>query len=111
MLLGADTSTNTMTGLNYFTPSRDYSGTATAIWSWTPWRYADKSFTQRLYLTGGVYNQQSFGNSPMVEARLEHVWQINRKTQVSYGIGFGRHRYDGQPENRKFLYLNLNIPL
>ena len=47
----------------------------------------------------------------MVEARLEHVWQINRKTQVSYGIGFGRHRYDGQPENRKFLYLNLNIPL
>lgn len=58
-----------------------------------------------------MYNQQSFGNSPMVEARLEHVWQINRKTQVSYGIGFGRHRYDGQPENRKFLYLNLNIPL
>ena len=111
VLLGADTSTNTMTGLNYFSPSRDYSGTATAIWSWTPWRYADKSFTQRVYLTGGMYNQQSFGNSPMYEARLEHVWQINRKTQVSYGIGYGRHRYDGQPENRKFLYLNLNIPL
>ncbi|WP_426399241.1 poly-beta-1,6 N-acetyl-D-glucosamine export porin PgaA [Ralstonia sp. R-29] len=111
VLLGADTSRNTMTGLNYFSPSRDYSGQATAIWSWTPWRYADKSFTQRVYLTGGMYNQQSFGNSPMYEARLEHVWQINRKTQVSYGIGFGRHRYDGQPENRKFLYLNLNIPL
>ncbi|MCT7308016.1 MULTISPECIES: poly-beta-1,6 N-acetyl-D-glucosamine export porin PgaA [Ralstonia] len=111
VLFGADTSRNTMTGLNYFSPSRDYSGQATAIWSWTPWRYADKSFTQRVYLTGGMYNQQSFGSSPMVEARLEHVWQINRKTQVSYGIGFGRHRYDGQPENRKFLYLNLNIPL
>ena len=111
VLFGADTSSNTKTGLNYFTPSRDYSGQATAIWSWTPWRYADKSFTQRVYLTGGMYNQQSFGNSPMYEARLEHVWQINRKTQVSYGIGIGRHRYDGQPENRKFLYLNLNIPL
>lgn len=111
LLLGADTSSSTKTGLNYFSPSRDYSGQATAIWSWTPWRYADKSFTQRVYLTGGMYNQQSFGTSPMLEARLEHVWQINRKTQVSYGIGFGRHRYDGQPENRKFLYLNLNIPL
>ncbi|GCB05741.1 poly-beta-1,6 N-acetyl-D-glucosamine export porin PgaA [Ralstonia sp. SET104] len=111
VLFGADTSRNTKTGLNYFSPARDYSGQATAIWSWTPWRYADKSFTQRLYLTGGMYNQQSFGNSPMYEARLEHVWQINRKTQVSYGIGFGRHSYDGQPENRKFIYLNLNIPL
>ncbi|WP_199029238.1 poly-beta-1,6 N-acetyl-D-glucosamine export porin PgaA [Ralstonia sp. ASV6] len=111
VLFGADTSSSTMTNLNYFSPSRDYSGTATAIWSWTPWRYADKSFTQRVYLTGGMYNEQSFGTSPMYEARLEHVWQINRKTQISYGIGYGRHRYDGQPENRKFLYLNLNIPL
>jgi len=111
VLFGADTSSNTKTGLNYFTPSRDYSGQATAIWSWTPWRYADKSFTQRVYLTGGMYNQQSFGNSPMYEARLEHVWQVSRKTQISYGVGYGRHHYDGQPENRKFIYLNLNIPL
>lgn len=111
VLFGAGTSSSTMNTVSYFSPSRDYSGQATAIWSWTPWRYADKSFTQRVYLTGGVYNQQSFGTSPMVEARLEHVWQINRKTQVSYGVGLGRHRYDGQPETRKFIYLNLNIPL
>lgn len=95
----------------YFNPRRDYTGQLRTMYQWTPWRYAEKSFSQRVYLTAGAYKQDGFGTSGLWEARLEQYWQLGRKASVTYGIGIGSHRYDASRETTKLIYLNLNVPL
>lgn len=74
VLFGVDISCNMMMGLNYFSLLCDYSGQVMVIWLWMFWCYVDKLFMQCVYLIGGMYNQQLFGSSLMVEVWLEYVW-------------------------------------
>ncbi|WP_454733043.1 MULTISPECIES: poly-beta-1,6 N-acetyl-D-glucosamine export porin PgaA [Cupriavidus] len=109
--LDVGTSSNTLADTAYFNPRRDYTAQLRSMYQWTPWRYAEKSFSQRVYATVGGYRQNDFGTSMLWEARLEQYWQLGRKASLAYGIGVGSKRYDGTRETTKLIYLNLNVPL
>lgn len=105
-----NTSRNRLTDVPYFSPSHDVTAQITAMYEWRPWRDGQKAFRQRVYGTVGGYRQAGFGTEPLWEVRLEQVWDLPRQTSVTYGIGYGRHSYDGQAENRATAYFSLNIP-
>lgn len=109
--LDVGTTSNTLDGTAYFNPRRDYTAQLRTMYQWTPWRYAEKSFSQRVYVTAGGYRQDGFGDSMLWEARLEQFWQLGRKASLTYGIGIGSRRFDSNRETTKLIYLNLNVPL
>lgn len=109
--LDVGTDSNTLAGTAYFNPRRDYIAQVRSMYQWTPWRYADRSFSQRVYVSAGGYHQDGFGDSMLWEARLEHYWQLGRKASLTYGIGIGSRRYDAARETSKLIYLTLNVPL
>jgi biofilm PGA synthesis protein PgaA len=106
-----NTSSNTVTNAVYFSPPRDYTAQITAMYQWTPWRNADKSFAQRVYATFGGYRQSNVGDSGLWEVRLEQAWQLGTQATLAYGIGVASQRMDRTRETSKLIYLNLNIPL
>jgi biofilm PGA synthesis protein PgaA len=106
-----NTSSNTVTNAPYFSPPRDYTAQITAMYQWTPWRNADKSFAQRVYATFGGYRQSNVGDSGLWEVRLEQAWQLGTQASLAYGIGVASQRMDRTRETSKLIYLNLNIPL
>lgn len=109
--LDVGSSRNTLDGTAYFNPRHDYVAQLRSMYQWTPWRYAEKLFAQRVYVTAGGYKQDGFGASMLWEARLEQFWQLGRKASLTYGIGVGSRRYDSNRETTKLIYLNLNVPL
>lgn len=109
--LDVGSSSNTLNGTAYFNPRRDYTAQLRSMYQWTPWRYAERSFSQRVYVTAGGYRQDGIGDSMLWEARLEQFWQLGRKASLTYGIGVGSRRYDSNRETTKLIYLNLNVPL
>ncbi|WP_253206911.1 poly-beta-1,6 N-acetyl-D-glucosamine export porin PgaA [Verticiella alkaliphila] len=104
------TSRNSLTDVPYFSPSHDATAQLTAMYEWRPWRDGQKAFRQRVYGTVGGYRQAGFSTEPLWEIRLEQVWDLPRHTTITYGIGYGRRSYDGQPENRASAYFSLNVP-
>ncbi|MDQ7978645.1 poly-beta-1,6 N-acetyl-D-glucosamine export porin PgaA [Paraburkholderia sp. SARCC-3016] len=106
-----NTSSNTVTNTVYFSPPREYTAQVTAMYQWTPWRNADKSFAQRVYATFGGYRQSNVGDSALWEVRLEQAWQLGTQATLAYGIGVASQRMDRTRETSKLIYLNLNIPL
>jgi biofilm PGA synthesis protein PgaA len=106
-----ETSSNTLAGTTYFNPHRDMTGQITALYQWTPWRDAEKSFSQGVYGTVGGYREIDYGNSLLWEVRLEQKWQFSAHASLAYGIGISSQRMDDSREISKIFYLNLNIPL
>jgi poly-beta-1,6 N-acetyl-D-glucosamine export porin PgaA len=106
-----NTSSNTLTNTVYYSPPHDLTAQITAMYQWTPWRNADKSFAQRVYATFGGYRQSNVGNSGLWEVRLEQAWQLGTQASLAYGIGVSSQRMDRTRETSKLIYLNLNIPL
>jgi hypothetical protein len=106
-----NTNSNTVTNTVYFSPPRDYTAQVTAMYQWTPWRNADKSFAQRVYATFGGYRQSNVGDSALWEVRLEQAWQLGTQATLAYGLGVASQRMDRTRETSKLIYLNLNIPL
>jgi poly-beta-1,6 N-acetyl-D-glucosamine export porin PgaA len=111
MWVDLNTNGNTLENTAYFNPHRDLTGQITTMYQWTPWRNADRSFSQRVYATVGGYRQTDIGNSLLGEVRLEQQWQLGPRATVSYGIGVSSQRFDHQRETSKLIYLNLNVPL
>ncbi|MDW3686288.1 poly-beta-1,6 N-acetyl-D-glucosamine export porin PgaA [Cupriavidus sp. CV2] len=109
--LDVGSTSNNLAGTAYFNPRRDYTAQLRSMYQWTPWRYAEKSFSQRVYATVGGYKEDGFGESMLWELRLEQYWQLGRKASLAYGIGVGSKRYDASRETSKLIYINLNIPL
>ncbi len=70
----------------------------TALYSWTPWRDAEKSFSQGVYGTIGGYREIGFGNSLLWEVRFEQKWQFSAHASLAYGIGVESQRMDNTRE-------------
>jgi hypothetical protein len=104
------TSSNTLQNTPYFSPSRDYSGEVGLMHQWAAWRSGERSLLQRFYISGGAYNQRGFGTSGFWAARLEHVWTFSHDITLTYGIGIGRHAYDGDQELSETAYVLLTVP-
>jgi biofilm PGA synthesis protein PgaA len=104
------TSSNTLTNTPYYSPSRDYSGELGIMHQWSVWRSGERSLLQRFYISGGAYNERGFGTSGFWAARLEHAWTFSHDITLTYGIGIGRHAYDGQQELSENAYVLLTVP-
>ncbi|MFC0400281.1 poly-beta-1,6 N-acetyl-D-glucosamine export porin PgaA [Paraburkholderia rhizosphaerae] len=104
------TSSNTLQNTPYFSPSRDYSAEVGMSHQWAIWRSGERSLLQRFYISGGAYNQRGFGTSGFWAARLEHAWTFHHDITLTYGIGVGRHAYDGEQELSETAYVLLTVP-
>lgn len=104
------TSSNSLDNAAYFNPSRDYSGEVGIVHQWSVWRSGERSLVQRISVSGGAYNQRGFGTSSFWSARLEHAWTFSRDITLTYGIGVGRHAYDGAQETSETAYVLATVP-
>lgn len=107
-ILGLATSRNSASNAVYFNPSSDKEATATLVAEWTTWRRYRRSMIQQVQVFGGRYWQEGFASGATSGAQYGHAWAIDDVFTVSYGIGTGKHPYDGVQERRDYGYLNLN---
>ena len=106
--LGADASRNSLeTSVNYFNPSRDHSLWLTAAVENLTWRNYDRSFRQRLALTGGRYWQADYPAGAIEAIEYGHRWEVDRDLSLRYAIGRSLRPYDGEREGRTFGTLTL----
>jgi hypothetical protein len=106
--LGGDASHNTLgTGASYFNPENDRSLWLTAAVENLVWRNYERSFRQRLALTGGHYWQQHFASGSIEAVEYGHRWELERDLSVRYGIGRSFRPYDGAREARSFANLSV----
>jgi biofilm PGA synthesis protein PgaA len=106
--LGADASRNSLdASVNYFNPKSDRSLWLTAAVENLTWRSYDRSFRQRLALTGGRYWQQFYGSGAIESVEYGHRWELERDLSLRYGIGRILRPYDGVREGRTFANLVL----
>ncbi|WP_246327147.1 poly-beta-1,6 N-acetyl-D-glucosamine export porin PgaA [Burkholderia guangdongensis] len=108
--LNVGTDSNTRQDAPYFSPRRDYSAAATVMHQLQLWKKGDMSLKQRIYVSGGAYNERGFGTSALWDARYEHQWTFKHDITLSYGIDVNSHAYDGQRERTETGYLSLNLP-
>ena len=101
--LGADASRNSLeTSVNYFNPKSDRSLWLTAAVENLTWRNYDRSFRQRLALTGGNYWQENYPSGVIEAIEYGHRWEVDRDLSIRYGIGRTLRPYDGEREGRTF---------
>jgi len=101
--LGADASRNSLeTSVNYFNPKSDRSLWLTAAVENLTWRNYDRSFRQRLALTGGNYWQENYPSGAIEAIEYGHRWEVDRDLSIRYGIGRTLRPYDGEREGRTF---------
>ncbi|WP_242489904.1 poly-beta-1,6 N-acetyl-D-glucosamine export porin PgaA [Noviherbaspirillum cavernae] len=105
--VGLYTSTNSLSDRVYFSPKRDKEASVAVTGEWLTWRRYQRSFTQRLTYTFGRYWQEGFENDAVGDLRYEHAWRDDHGIALRYGMGYGFHPYDGNRENRRYGYLNL----
>ena len=93
-------SSNTRLDAPYFNPQSDRSAALAVDIEHVIWRFYDRSFGQRLVLTGGAYWQENYGTGAIGAARYEQVWRNDPWTEVRYGVEVNRRIYDGAARER-----------
>jgi biofilm PGA synthesis protein PgaA len=95
-------SENSADGRPYFNPGRDLTASVELAADWLTWRRYERSFRQRLAVTGGSYSQQGYGSDPLLGVAYEHVWDLDRRLHLRYGVGRLLRPYDGESTGRTF---------
>ena len=98
--LGA--SRNSLEASPYFNPASDLTATVEAAGEWLTWRRYERSFRQRLAATVGTYGQEGFGTGSIAGVSYEHIWELDRRLHLRYGIGRLLRPYDGERSGRSF---------
>lgn len=91
---------NSEPGGPYFSPERSGSAAVRVDHDWMTWRRYDRAFVQHFHAATGTSYQADFGSDPTVEFRYEHRWDLNRRWEVRYGIGWRSMVFDGERERR-----------
>ncbi|WP_254592190.1 poly-beta-1,6 N-acetyl-D-glucosamine export porin PgaA [Acinetobacter bouvetii] len=102
LILGGFYSQNHDVVVDYFNPEESYSGELTLQHDWITWRKYNKNFTQHFEATVGAFGQKGFSTEPIYNVLYQHNWQLSRTWSLNYGIGWGRHPYDGDDEDRTY---------
>ena len=95
-------SRNSAIGRPYFNPGRDTTASLQLTGDWLTWRRYERAFRQRLTGTVGNYSQQDYGSGLVLGLLYEHVWEIDRRLDLRYGIGHSRRPYDGVDTGRTY---------
>ena len=102
-------SQNSLNNAAYFNPKSDLSVGATLTQDWLTWRRYDRSFTQRLSLSGGNYQQENFGSKGTWSISYSHDWEFDHLFELEYGISHGSQPYDGIRESSNALFGRINL--
>lgn len=105
---GLFASANSREDAPYFNPQRDLTPTLVLAGDWLTWRRYDRSFRQRLSATLGAYWQDGFGTGAVSGVQYEHVWELDRRFYLRYGIGTLSRPYDGERERRDYVLVTLD---
>ncbi len=99
--------TNTVTGTDYFNPSRQDSVELSLGNEWLTYRHYEKSMRQRLVVGIGPSRQRGVETRMTWSVGYEHHWSFSRQLSLSYGISRARPVYDGVQEFATRGFLNL----
>ncbi|HSR02190.1 MAG TPA: poly-beta-1,6 N-acetyl-D-glucosamine export porin PgaA, partial [Methylophilaceae bacterium] len=105
----ASASKNNTNNAVYFNPKSDTEIAATLTQNWLTWRRYDRSFTQRLDLSTGHYQQEDFGGKGTWSIRYSHIWRFDRQFSLEYGIARTSHPYDGLTEFNNSFFGSINL--
>ncbi len=102
------TSHNNRRSAPYFNPDADLTLLGGVEHLWRLYRRYDRSFHQRLRLSGGRYLQKGYAGGTLLSLEYAHLWEAAYRFNLSYGVGRYRRVYDGDPEWTNALFLSLN---
>lgn len=88
-------STNSIDGAPYYNPKADGSATVNILAEHVLWRRYEDSLVQAITLNGGWYGQQDFRGGAIGTATYEQRWRFDPRTELVYGISYGKRLYDG----------------
>ena len=106
--LSVDQSRNTRPDAPYYNPASDHTVALSLSNQWQTSRTAERTFTQRLVVDLGAYQQAGQGGAPLTGVRYEHVWQWGPAFDYRYGAGLQHRPYDGVSSTRAFGYFDLS---
>jgi len=89
-----------LAGAPYFNPGSDLTASVELAGEWLNWRRYERQFRQRAALTLGQYAQEGFGSGSIVGVSYEHVWELDRRLYLRYGVGRSLRPYDGERTGR-----------
>lgn len=92
----------------YFNPDRMTSSEITFINNWKTYQHYERRFQQRLSPTIGLTHQRGFSAGLTWNLAYQHSWDIDNRLAFSYGIKYGKSRYDGKNETTSSGFLSLN---
>jgi len=100
-------SANTKEDRPYFNPKEDFSGLLTVDFRWLMWRRYERSFLQRLALTGGRYWQKDYDAKNIWSIRYEHDWDVSDSLSLLYGVTWSQRAFDGSLEDSLWTYFDM----
>ncbi|TVP58050.1 MAG: poly-beta-1,6 N-acetyl-D-glucosamine export porin PgaA [Gemmatimonadales bacterium] len=92
--------TNSRDDAPYFNPRRTLSASGSLLWDWTLMERRERSYAQRVSLTGGAMDQADFDLRPILSAAVEHRWVMHQRFELVYGASWSLPVYDGVRERR-----------
>jgi len=101
-------SNNSRSGGPYFNPDSDLGITGGLEHLWRIYRRYEKSFHQRVRLSGGNYWQQGYGSSYTMGLEYSFIIELGNRFSITYGAGRNRSVYDGKPERSNNAFISLN---
>ena len=106
LFLNLYTSKNTRDDAPYFNPKSDWNLSATHMTEHTVWRILNRSFTHRLFLSLGNYNQSEFSNKLVASIVYEQEREFSDTQALLWGMNLARNVYDGESVTGFSFYLN-----
>jgi len=92
----------------YFNPGKLSSIDVGLVNEWRNYQRYARAFKQRLYTSLGMTSQQNYDDGVVWNVRYEHLWDLDDRFYVSYGIGYGTALYDGVSEAAGRASLSIN---
>jgi biofilm PGA synthesis protein PgaA len=90
----------------YFNPKSDWNLSATHVTEHTVWRILNRSFTHRLFISLGNYNQSEFSNNLVASIGYEQEHEFSETQTLLWGTNLARNVYDGESVTGLSFYLN-----
>jgi Thioredoxin domain-containing protein len=82
----------------YFNPKRDLELSAALTYGNRLWQRGDRAFGHSLSAAAGKYYQRYYGSGLVWSLAYSHSWELGKRFMIDYGIGYGRHMFDGESE-------------
>lgn len=101
-------SSNSIDDAAYFNPDSDLTLLGGLEHLWRIYRRYERSFHQRVRVSGGQYSQEGYSGDYLLGFEYAHLWEADYRFSLAYGVGRDRRVYDGDPEWRTYGFLSLN---